>query len=396
MKSNQRNHLQRQGFELKETIGSGLSGNTVKAIQSSLNRYVAVKFFDSDLVRGDNNLKRRFMRESKILAELYHPSIPYILTNGEVQDSDGVIPYYVMQYIKGETLEEYARTHSITLEEVLNIANQILEALIFIHDKGVIHRDIKPSNIMITPSGHCFLIDFSIGFKENESTGFTRVTQSGEHLGSYQYMSPEQAKDMKTVDKRSDLYSFSIVLCELLTGKPDIASLDDSEIPHVNYLRKIIRKGSHHEVVSRFSSASEYKRELNQLTTSVLPIRENPSKAVCANIDCTAANWSPNGYYRGPRFIEESTDAYCTDCGSKLIYQCDKCGSPVSNTQFCGGCGAAQFSVPECMQCGSLLTKQDMHANTKDHGCVKCRRKKKAQENAAMSSEVEFDDDIPF
>ncbi len=394
MKSNQKEYLLRQGFELKERIGSGLSGNTVKAFQSSLNRYVAVKFFDSSIVKEDKELKKRFVRESKILAELQHTSIPYILTAGEIQDSEGDMPYFVMQYIKGETLEEYALNRKVSLEEVLNIANQILEALMFVHGRGVIHRDIKPSNIMITPSGHCFLIDFSIGFKESEAKGFTRVTQAGEHLGSIQYMSPEQAKDMKNVDQRSDLYSFSIVLCELLTGKPNITSLDDNEIPNVNYLKKIIKKGAYHDIESRYPNAGEYKRELNQLTTSVLPVRETPSRAVCANTLCSAANWSSNGYYRGPRFIEECTDAHCTDCGSKLIYQCDICGSSVSSSPFCGGCGTSQFSVPECEQCGSLLMKQDMGSSTKDDGCVKCRRKRE-EEKAALVEKESFAD-IPF
>lgn len=385
-------HFRKRGFELERAIGNGLSGKTFIAVQKSLDRRVAVKFFDSALSKNNADLRKRFERESKLLAELQHPSIPYVITNGNVQCDSDKIPYIVMQYIAGETLEEYIKKYSpVEFEKVKSIAYQILDALIFIHEKGIIHRDIKPSNIMIHQSGHCFLIDFSIGFKQEPEPGMTRATRTGDHLGSYLYMSPEQSTNMKDVDNRSDIYSFSKVLCELLTGKPDIGSVNSNNLRHGDLLRTIISKGLSHSPDDRYLSAAEFKRELSQVTNSIVSYRDEPARAICVNTKCPSANWSPNGYYRGPNVIEESSDAYCTSCGTGLTYQCASCGAAIENTPFCGGCGTRQFVVPECKRCGSLLTKDDMDKDTEKVGCEKCRRKESQQKTTPNDF-----DDIPF
>lgn len=396
MNEKYKEHLRKQGFELEQVIGNGLSGRTALASQKSLNRRVAVKFFDSTLSQKDDDLRKRFTRESRLLAELQHPSIPYVITHGNVKFDDGDVPYIVMQYISGVTLEEHIKSHSpLEFEKVKNIAYQILDALGFIHEKGIVHRDIKPSNIMIHPSGHCFLIDFSIGFKIEPEPGMTRATRTGDHLGSYLYMSPEQSINMKDVDHRSDIYSFSKVLCELLTGNPEIEAVNNNNLRHGDLLKSIISKGLSFSAEDRYSSADEYKRELSHVTNSIVSFRDKPARAVCINTKCSSAQWSPNGYYKGPNFIEESSDAYCTSCGDKLIYQCSTCGSPVDNTPFCGGCGTQQFFVPECKTCSSLLTKIDMDKDTEKNGCEKCRRKKSAQTSPSIVPD-DFDDDIPF
>lgn len=396
MNERYKNHLEKQGFELLETIGNGLSGKTVKAYQPSLGRHIAIKFFDSLISRKDANLKKRLLRESKLLADLQHPAIPYVITCGNIDDNGELIPYTVMQYISDITLEKFIKENSpVEFEKVKSFAYQILDALSFIHEKGIVHRDIKPSNIMILPSGHCFLIDFSIGFKIDPDPGMTRVTKTGDHLGTYLYMSPEQSKNMLEVDHRSDIYSFSKVLCELLTGKPELDSINNSSIKHYDLLRKIIEKGCCYSAENRYQSASEFKRDLSQITDSFICYKENPAKAVCVNTKCPSANWSPNGYYRGPNFIEESSDAHCTSCGSKLVYQCPSCGAKIANTPFCGGCGTEQFKIPECKKCGSYLTKSDMEENTAVKGCNKCRRKA-GQKQTRFTASSDFPNDIPF
>ena len=261
------------------------------------------------------------------------------------------------------------------------------------HKKGVVHRDIKPSNIMIHSSGHCFLIDFSIGFKQDPNPRMTRATRTGDHLGSYLYMSPEQSKNMKDVDGRSDIFSFSKVLGKLLTGKPEIESLNNETIKHGDHLKAIIGKGLSFSPDDRYQSADEFKRELTQVTNTVVSYRNDPARAVCINKKCPSAHWTPNGYYRGPYFIEESSNAYCTSCGHKLIYQCSNCGAPIADTPFCGGCGTQQFFVHECKQCESLLTKEDMDKGTELNGCQKCKRKK--EQNSVFTSLGE-NDEIPF
>jgi len=392
-------HLARQGFELGEKIGSGLSGKTMIGCQNSLGRSVAIKFFDSAFNRKNLNLKKKFLRESKLLAELQHPSIPYVITSGNIPGID--TPYIVMQYISGETLDEYIKNNSPVLPEVaLHISIQILDALSFVHSKNIIHRDIKPSNIMILPSGHCYLIDFSIGFKIDPEAGLTRATRTGDHLGSVQYMSPEQSQNMKNVDQRSDIYSYSKVLCELLSGRPEVSGLDEVNLPSA--LKKVISKGLSYEADDRYGSANEYLRELKQVSSSTLPFMDIPSKAVCNNTKCPSADWSSQGYYRGAYFIDDSINSHCTSCGNKLIYQCGNCGCSIDNTKHCGGCGAQQFYVPECKKCGSYLKKVDMGKDTELLGCEKCNSKPPAQvtyqvqQIPKQSPNPASDEELPF
>ncbi|MGR5080337.1 protein kinase domain-containing protein [Photobacterium swingsii] len=135
------NHLKRQGFELLEDIGSGLSGKTRKARQPSLERFVAVKFFDSVFNKNNHELRKKFKREAFILAEVQHPSIPYVLTHGEVVEGNNVVPYTVMEYIDGSNLDEYLHKNgSIEQSQVIGIASQILEALVLVHSKGIIYQ----------------------------------------------------------------------------------------------------------------------------------------------------------------------------------------------------------------------------------------------------------------
>lgn len=397
MISEYKEHLSRQGFELKDQIGSGLSGRTYKGFQHSLNRPVAIKFFDSEFNKNNNDLKKRFRRESQLLAELQHPSIPYVLTTGTINFEKDNIPYIVMQYIPGITLDEYIKKHSpVSLDTAINISLQVLDALSFVHEKGIVHRDIKPSNIMMLPSGHCFVIDFSIGFKINPKAGMTRATRTGDHLGSVIYMSPEQKLNIKDVNQRTDVYSYSLVLCEMLTSKPELQSISASNFRFPSTLIKVIEKGCRYEATGRYSNAGEYLRELKEISSKSLPFLDTPSKAVCTNTKCSSANWSPRGYYRGPYFIDESTQPFCTSCGSTLLYQCEECGAPINNTKFCGGCGTQQFTVPECLQCGSYLMKTDMGKDTKADGCEKCRSQKLNAQNNSTTINDSFDDDIPF
>ena len=358
---------------------------------------MAIKFFDSTINKNNSDLEQRFIRESHILADLQHPSIPYILTSGSVPLNNKKIPYIIMEFIAGLTLEDYFKNHSpMSLDDALNISYQVLDALSFVHEKGIVHRDIKPSNIMILSSGHCYIIDFSIGFKIDPQPGMTRVTQTGDHLGTFQYMSPEQKLNMKNVDQRTDVYSYALVLCEMLFGKPEPSSIISSKHKLPSTLINVIKKACSYETNERYNNAGDFLRELKQVSSKSLPFLDTPSKAMCTNTTCENANWSHRGYYLGPYLIEESNAPFCSSCGSKLIYQCSECGSPISNTKFCGGCGTQQFNIPECLQCGSFLTKIDMDKDTKKYGCEKCKAKNINKKPPPISIEDLFDDDIPF
>ncbi|QYJ83412.1 serine/threonine-protein kinase [Shewanella aegiceratis] len=394
------NHLKRQGFELIGDIGSGLSGKTKKAKQGSLERFVAVKFFDSVFNQHNSELKKKFKREAFILAEAQHPAIPYVITHGEVKCGEDSVPYIVMEYIDGTNLEEYIQKHGVIEQrQVITIATQILDALSLVHSKGIIHRDIKPSNIMLSSAGHAYLIDFSIGFAPSGNPNFTRATRTGDHLGSVEYISPEQNIDMKNVDCRTDIYSLGLTLCKLLTGEPTLKALDKPELSIPHALRNLINKASEYDAENRYQNVGDILRELKSLSGAGHFAINTPSKALCSNLKCPDASWSPNGYYKGANFIENSIDIHCTSCGEKLTYQC-ACGYPIAETRFCGGCGAELFRVPECDSCGSYLKKQDIGKDISS-GCSKCLSKKQVQppvwgQPQQISKDVDFDDDIPF
>lgn len=388
-----RKHLLRQGFQLERQIGSGLSGRVYVAQQSSLGRHVAVKFFDSSLVGNDQPLRTRFQREPRILAKLQHPNIPYVVTSGVIGSPDFGVPYTVLQYIAGETLSELImRRSTISLEEKLGCLRQVLGALEAAHDKSVVHRDIKPENMMVVESGHCFLIDFSIGVSFSGDSGLTRATEIGTHLGTAAYMSPEQSVDMSTVDGRSDLFSLGVVALELFTGSTDRSRMQKLVKDLPRWIREFIERACSNGIEGRFQSANEFSRALGSLMPTYSSPALHPSVAFCSNMKCKDAKWSSRGYCKGPNIVADSTNSYCTSCGSQLKYQCEDCGSQFSMEPFCGSCGNEHFTVPTCESCGSLLEKEFIGTDTNLLGCGKCQR---AGMKKALPS-PDIDDDIPF
>lgn len=386
-------HLRRQGFKLSHKIGSGLSGATYKASQPSLNRNVAIKFFDSNFHSKNKSLKEKFLREAQLLAELQHPSIPYVITVGEVVDGDLRIPYYVMQFLSGMNLDDFIqKVHRVSFDEVLVISKQILGALNFSHENKILHRDVKPSNIMILENNYCYLIDYSIGVKTVEQTNVPRNTITGQHLGSIDYMSPEHKLDMKHITNLSDIYSFGLVLLKLATGVLNFKKLNELGADYPSEFKKLIEKACDNIADNRFQSALEMYTELKKISKSGIVGLSIPRKAICANTSCEAAQWSPRGYYKGPSIYMETLDSFCVECGMLLLKECPNCSIEINTSRFCGGCGEKQFEVPECKRCGSHLTKRDMKDDTGTVGCLKCRR----PGDIVVPSAPDFSENLPF
>ncbi len=196
-------------YEILEKIGSGGMAVVYKARCHRLNRLVAVKILKEELT-DDEEFRRRFKAESQAVAMLSNPNIVSVY---DVSRS-GDIEYIVMELIDGITLKQYInRKGLLNWKETLHFATQIAKALSHAHKSGIIHRDIKPHNIMILKDGSVKVTDFGIArIMSNQST----LTQ--EALGSVHYISPEQAKGAQ-VDARSDLYSFGVVMYEMLTSR---------------------------------------------------------------------------------------------------------------------------------------------------------------------------------
>ena len=221
-------------YQIKSQLGKGGMGEVYRAHDSKLGRDVAIKTLPPEFARDPERVAR-FNREAKLLASLNHSNIAAIYG---LEESGGT-NFLVMELAEGETLADRIKSGPIPVEESLNLALQIAEALEAAHEKGVIHRDLKPANINITPDGKVKVLDFGLAKAfageqaemnlSNSPTLSGMATQQGVILGTAPYMSPEQARG-KAVDKRADIWAFGCVLFEMLTGQAAFQGEDVTEV----------------------------------------------------------------------------------------------------------------------------------------------------------------------
>jgi serine/threonine protein kinase/Flp pilus assembly protein TadD len=196
-------------YEILDKLGEGGMGVVYKAKDLKLDRVVAIKFLPQHLTT-DGVEKERFVHEAKAASALNHTNVTTIY---EIDEFEGQT-FIVMEYCEGETLRQVIQKGTLSVKKVLDISIQICEGLSIAHEKDIVHRDIKSDNIMLTPRGQVKIMDFGLA----KLKGATKLTQSRTTLGTASYMSPEQAQ-REEVDHRSDIFSFGVVLYELLTGQ---------------------------------------------------------------------------------------------------------------------------------------------------------------------------------
>ncbi len=208
-------------------LGHGGMATVYLAEDVKHRRNVAVKVLKSELAAALG--PERFLREIEIAARLDHPHILPLYDSG---DADGFL-YYVMPYVEGESLRDRLdRERQLPLEDALQIAREVADALSYAHSRDVVHRDIKPENIMLA-GGHARVADFGIA-RAISAAGGERLTQTGMSIGTPLYMSPEQAAGSMELDGRSDLYSLGCVLFEMLAGQtPFTGSLESMVHQHL-------------------------------------------------------------------------------------------------------------------------------------------------------------------
>ena len=217
-------------YEIVSPIGAGGMGEVFHARDTKLGRDVAIKVLPTAFA-GDPERVARFKREAQILASLNHPGIAGIYGLEEGGEEAGHVVALALEFVEGEDLAQRLKRGPVPADEAVPIARQIAEALEEAHERGIVHRDLKPANVKVTPGGKVKVLDFGLAKAMEADAGaasasdlahsptMTRqATEAGIILGTAAYMSPEQARGRK-VDKRSDIWSFGVVLFEMLTGR---------------------------------------------------------------------------------------------------------------------------------------------------------------------------------
>jgi len=278
-------------YRITEQLGRGGMANVYKGFHPGLSVDRAIKVIRPDLVQTEG-FRERFQREAQAVASLRHPNIVTVHDFGE---QDGMY-YMVMEFIRGSDLKKFLRSNGPLrpLQRAVDIVSQIADALHAAHTSGLLHRDIKSENIMLTDEGMPILTDFGIA---KLLTSSSQLTQTGFGIGTPVYMAPEQAQGLPTIGPPADLYSLTVVLYELLTGRVPFeadtpmavvlkAIHDPMPLPRTlvssisNELQQVILKGAAKDPADRYQSGREFMAALKEIPLEdEAPLSPPPSMA---------------------------------------------------------------------------------------------------------------------
>src|SRR6202049_731588 len=217
-------------YEIQSPLGAGGRGEVYRPPAPNLGRDVALKVLPAEMAHDPERLAR-FRREAKALAQLDHPNIVPIRA---VEESDGV-HFLTMQLVEGQPLDHLIPKGGLPVEEIVEIASALAEALAAAHEKGIVHRDLKPANVMVTGDGRVKVLDFGLAkdVRSDKSSDATMTsdghTEVGVVMGTPSYMSPEQMAG-RALDHRTDIFSLGVVLHEMATGKRPFEGTSSAEL----------------------------------------------------------------------------------------------------------------------------------------------------------------------
>src|SRR2546426_2252062 len=319
-------------YEIRSKIGAGGMGEVYLAQDTELHRRVAVKMFPSEFTQSEQRLSR-FRQEAYAASALNHPNIITIHEIGKTHS----LHYLVTEFVDGQSLRQRL-LKTLKLGETLDIAIQIASALSAAHAAGIIHRDIKPENIMLRQDGIVKVLDFGVarvmiaGAVESEAETRSLLTTPGTILGTMPYMSPEQLRG-EVVDGRSDIFSFGVVLYEMLSGRQPFASgsaattisaiLNEEPPTLLRYapdlpeeLQRIARKCLEKDRNLRYQHTSEVRADLQRLKRDT----ESAQMAISAKPEAkTEADAPPTGNKAVYAFLELFALAFTFEGAAALL-----------------------------------------------------------------------------
>ncbi len=284
-------------YELVSELGRGGMGVVFKAWEESLQRFVAIKMLGDQLVQ-DETLVERFLREARAVADLNHPNLVQVFA---VDTHEGR-PYFVMEYVEGESFSELIRTsRQIDRDRALTLVKEAATGLVAAHRKGVIHRDIKPANIMLTKHGGVKVVDFGVARVDDPNV--KQLTATGLAIGTPHYISPEVCLG-ETVNARSDLFSLGIVLFEMLAGETPFQAdspialmkqVVESEIPDISSLnpsvdtdtRLVLGRLLQKKPAQRYVSCEDLVEDLEALLDGKPPVHAGSSDNLKTTVQTT-------------------------------------------------------------------------------------------------------------
>jgi len=286
-------------FKLIKKLGQGGMGEVFLATQLSLDRHVAIKTLSKDMAKREGTVKR-FIRESRSMAKLQHPNVVQVYA----ADSQQGIHFAAIEYIDGMSMEDWiGKLGRLSIGDALHVTLRCAEALKHAHDQNMIHRDIKPDNILITAKGVVKVADFGLAKAIDEDVS---MTQSGTGLGTPLYMAPEQARNAKHVDQRTDIYALGCSLYCFVTGELPFTGTTmlelimakekgvfksarklNREVP--DRLDLMIDKMISKEPASRYPNCDELIRSLSQLglDNAALEFIDDPDKVSVGRVAST-------------------------------------------------------------------------------------------------------------
>lgn len=263
-------------YKVLDVLGRGGMGAVYKAVQTALDRVVAIKLLPLE-ISIDRDFADRFVREARTMAKLNHPNIVSVFDFGTTPEGH---LYFVMEFVEGTTLHHLIKTTGLKPVQCLELIVSVCEALQYAHGEGVVHRDIKPANVLVDTKGRVKVADFGLARMDSPSAEQWGQTMTGMVLGTPDYMAPEQ-KQGSRVDHRADIYSLGVMLYEMLCGQipQGIFAPPSQRVTVDERVDQVVIRAMQQEPDRRYANTAEMKSEVENIRNTPLPQAASPASA---------------------------------------------------------------------------------------------------------------------